>query len=72
MTRWERDRLTMVLADGVLCLPDDPALSCILDIWFDHKKVFSVAWFPEKPWLPPTIACFKRGPWLIDLGFSEV
>ena len=49
-----------LLTEGVLLLPDDPALSTLLDIWaIGGKKILSVHWMEKRPWQPPHITCFK-------------
>lgn len=61
----------LVLSEGMVRLPDDPALSTLLDVWLDvGGKVLSVDWFPKKPWLPPRITTLKQGDWLYLLGWE--
>lgn len=63
--------LQFVLAENVLLRPDDAVTSCSLDVWPDGgRKVFSVAWKAEQPWLPPEIASCNPGPWLERLDFA--
>ncbi len=62
------------LAKGVLLSPDDPGLSCLLDVWpsgLRGGKVFSVSWIPEQPWLPPRVVRYKSGPWEALLEDSQ-
>jgi hypothetical protein len=65
----ERDGLTLILAENVLLFPEGSDTVSHLDIWpIGGRKVFSVAWVPTKPWLPPDISCCKAGAWLERLG----
>lgn len=63
--------LNFIYAEGVLLLPTDQSLSCLLDVWSaSHRKQLSISWEPERPWQPPHIASFDaRGAWipLLDL-----
>lgn len=61
------------LAVGLLRLPDDPALSTLLDVWLDvGGKVLSVSWFPDHPWAPPAITALKAGDWMYRLGWRDL
>jgi hypothetical protein len=69
---YEVNGLQFVLAEKVLLRPDDAATSSSLDVWPQGgSKVFSVAWKPEQPWVPPEIACCKPGAWIEWLGFGR-
>ena len=63
--------LTIQLAEQILLLPSDKALSALLDIWpLGGKKVLSIRWVPERPWEPPQIVCLKPGDWIGALGIE--
>jgi len=67
----ERDGLTLVLAENVLLFPEGSDTFSLLDIWpIGGRKVFSAAWIPTKPWVPPDISCCKPGAWLESLAKS--
>jgi len=52
----------LALSIDVLRLPNDPALSMLLDIWLDAcGKVLSVSWFPTQRWVLPMISALKAG-----------
>ena len=51
---------SMLLTEGVLLSPVEPALSSMVDVWFNHKKVLSVSWYPSKPWLPRHVSIKDR------------
>ena len=56
------------LAEKVLLSPVDSSLSCLLDVWpAKERKVFSVSWEPDRPWVPPRVVCCKRGDWIDKL-----
>jgi hypothetical protein len=60
--------LQFALTENVLLRPNDAVTSSSLDVWPDGgRKVFSVSWKPEQPWLPPEVATCKRGPWVEQL-----
>ena len=62
---------SMLLTEGVLLSPVEPALSSMVDVWFNHKKVLSVSWYPSKPWLPRHVSITDRSKAieLLDLRF---
>jgi hypothetical protein len=68
---YERNGLSLSLSENVLLLPEDPDVFSLLDVWpIGARKVFSVAWQPGKPWLPPNVSCCKQGDWLRRLGLD--
>lgn len=71
---YELSDVQLCLAVAVLRSPDRRALSNILDAWptVDHRKVFSVAWTPDQPWLPPEIVRFRSGSWMDQLGWPTM
>jgi hypothetical protein len=69
---YESHELQFVLTENVLLTPDETVTSSCLDVWPNGgRKVFSVAWKPEQPWLPPQISTFKSGTWIQRLGFED-
>ncbi len=64
--RLEAWNLHFIYTEGVLLLPTDPSLSCMLDIWSaSHKKQLSISWEPDRPWQPMHIASFDPlGAWI--------
>ena len=69
--------LQILLAENVLLLPMDVSTWNLLDIWpldtegKPGRKVFSVSWQPQRPWIPPWIACFHRGEWIAKLPLHK-
>lgn len=63
-SHWEyrRRNVLLVLSENVLLLPTDRSTAHVLDAWPLSKrgalrrKILSVSWLPEEPWLPPHIA----------------
>lgn len=68
----EENGLLILLAGNALLLPTDRSTASLLDIWpVQQRKIFSVSWHPAQPWLPPRVACLRRGDWMARLGFVE-
>lgn len=62
--RLETGDWCVLLTERVLLHPDDPALSCLIDVFpRQGVKVFSTSWMPDRPWLPPRIVRYKAGAW---------
>jgi hypothetical protein len=34
------------------------------------KKLFSVSWEPQRPFVPPRVVCFLHEDWMAALGFA--
>ena len=71
MWTYERDGLSLTLAENVLLFAEESDTFTLLDVWpIAGRKVFSVAWQPAKPWIPPDVSCCKAGDWLRRLGLE--
>lgn len=68
---WQTGGIDLCLTEQVLPHPDAKALENLFDVWAGprRRKVFSVAWTPEAPWVPPDVRNFKTGDWLRVLGY---
>ena len=68
---WSQHRYKVLVASGVLVLPDDPDLSTLLDVWLDVGcKVLSVAWFADSPWRPVRVTRVVAGDWMYRFGWK--
>lgn len=68
---WETQGHIVSLAEGILLLPIEQDLSCLLDIWpLRSRKVLSVSWYRERPWVPPRVIAFHQGDWIRLLGLE--
>lgn len=64
--------LRISLASNALLLPTDSSTSNVLDIWPESgRKIFSVSWYPEAPWIPPRVSCCRAGEWMRKVGFEK-
>jgi len=72
--RLESWNLHFIYVEGVLLLPTDQSLSCLLEVWSaSHKKELSISWEPERPWQPLHIASFDAlGAWIPLMDLSPV
>lgn len=62
---WETQGHIVSLAEAILLLPIEQDLSCLLDIWpLKSRKVLSVSWYRERPWVPPRVIAFQQGDWI--------
>lgn len=61
----EKYGVRIMLTGNILLMPEDRALSALLDIFDPEQgKVFSARWVPRQPWISPTLVCLERGPWV--------
>lgn len=69
---WQTGDADLCLTEQVLPHPDAHALENVVDVWAGarRRKVFSVSWAPESPWIPPVVRNFKAGDWLRELGYT--
>lgn len=69
---WQTGDADLCLTEQVLPHPGAQALENVVDVWAGTKrrKVFSVSWTPESPWISPVVRNYKAGDWLRELGYT--
>lgn len=69
---WQTVNIDLVLTERYLPFPEAKALENMVDVWaglLHKRKVLSVSWAPDAPWIPPVVRNFKAGEWLQELGY---
>lgn len=69
---WKMANIGLALIERVLPHPEAKELENVVDVWaglLHQRKVLSVSWAPDAPWIPPVVRNFKAGDWLQELGY---
>lgn len=62
---WEAQGFLVSMVEGFLMSPLESELSSLLDIWpLKKRKVLSVSWCVDRPWVPLRMVCFCEGEWI--------